>query len=382
MMQKPPPGSDDGFKSADPGGSLGRLAALLALLALLVPGSGPSEAQETEERTDRNRDATPASTGTLCTPATVDGAVVEGTVRDRDAGAQLAGSEVRIAVIPAPNEGSLIERSTTVDGRGRYRFCDLPGGRSGRLTAIFGGFMGTMQRVELTAGDTSTVELRVPLGRAAYMLGWVRDAERGQPVEDAMVRLEPLGLTAFTNDRGRFRLPRVPPGSYVLTVEHVAFGPRATAVEVEPEAGLEVNVRLPVRTVAMEPLEVTVESRPRYLMRAGFFERAELGFGRYLTPEEVERRQAARVRHLLMGLPGVRIPPCSRGFECNNLPRSYSDCPMTLWVDGVRIRAGGLEWVSAHDVAAVEVYRGPAEMPAEFADAFNSCGAVVLWTKR
>lgn len=353
--------------------------AALATIPLLLLGLGsPGWAQESEAEPGSGVGDTAASDQGLCDPSTGDRSVVEGTVRDRTVGAPLPRSEVRIAVLPAPDHGSLLERTVSVNARGRYRFCDLPGGRSGRVTASFGGFMGAMQRVELVAGDTSVVDLRVSLGRAAYVLGWVRDAEAGKPVENAMIQVEPMGLTAFTNARGRFKLPRVPPGSHVLRVEHVAFAPQSAVVEIEPGAGLEVDVRLPVRAVAMEPLEVTVESRPRHLMQAGFFEREELGLGRYLTPEDVERRQPARLRHLLMGLPGVTLPPC-RGVECSDVPRAYTGCTMSVWVDGVRIR-GGLWWLRAQEVAAAEVYRGPAETPAEFHG--TGCGAVVLWTKR
>ncbi len=358
------------------------VVALAAAFSLLGALSTPTAAQDPRTRTDSGEAGSPpASTADLCTPQNDEGAIVEGSVLERGAGSPLPGAEVRMAVLPAPDEGSLLERTTAVNARGEYRFCDLPGSRSARLTAIFGGFMGAMQRVELVAGETVTADLRVSLGRAAYVLGWVRDAERGWPVENAMVQFQPLGLVAFTNDQGRFKLPRVPPGTYVLSVEHIGFGPRSTLVEVEPGAGLEVDLRLPVRAIAMEPLEVTVESRPLHLMRSGFYERAELGLGRYLTPEDLERRNPARLRHLFMGLPGVRVPPCRDTFDCPEVPVTLAGCGMSVWVDGVRTR-GGLWWLRAQEVAAVEVYDGPAEMPGRFQGAFGRCGAVVLWTKR
>ncbi len=39
------------------------------------------------------------------------------------------------------------------------------------------------------------------------------------------------------------------------------------------------------------------------------------------------------------------------------------------------------ELVNISEVAAVEVYRRPAELPAEFGGATDGCGAVVLWTR-
>ena len=39
------------------------------------------------------------------------------------------------------------------------------------------------------------------------------------------------------------------------------------------------------------------------------------------------------------------------------------------------------EFVLPVEVAGVEVYQGPAQLPAEFAGSDARCGAVVVWTK-
>jgi hypothetical protein len=36
--------------------------------------------------------------------------------------------------------------------------------------------------------------------------------------------------------------------------------------------------------------------------------------------------------------------------------------------------------VLPHEVAGIEVYRGPSEIPAEYQGADARCGAIVIWT--
>jgi hypothetical protein len=64
-----------------------------------------------------------------------------------------------------------------------------------------------------------------------------------------------------------------------------------------------------------------------------------------------------------------------------------------VFLDRHLIRTGGFmgsgaepaaldDLVPASDVAAVEVYRSPAEVPPEFNGPNAGCGVVVIWTRR
>ena len=64
---------------------------------------------------------------------------------------------------------------------------------------------------------------------------------------------------------------------------------------------------------------------------------------------------------------------------------------MSVYLDGIlvvrRSRTGRgsssniNDFVIPIEIAGVEVYRGPSELPAEFAGMESRCGAVVIWTK-
>ncbi len=59
-----------------------------------------------------------------------------------------------------------------------------------------------------------------------------------------------------------------------------------------------------------------------------------------------------------------------------------------IYVDGMRVvrdnqafRESIDNFVSPSEIAAMEVYRGPSEVPAEFGGSVGGCGAIVIWTR-
>lgn len=372
----PPRGSRDRWTTRS---AVFTAALALGTAGLSVATATPSLAQETDTAEAEAGDPAAAGSGVLCTPGSSERAVIEGTLRERSSGTPLGGGEILLTVLPASDADSVIERSAVPNGVGSFRFCDLPPGRSARVTARYSGTMSPMRTVELVAGETSDVELRITGGRLTYVLGWVRDAAEDRPVEEAAVRLEPGGDTAVTDEHGRFVLPRVGGGEYTLTVQRGETPPRSVDLEIQGGVGLELEVALPPDDSAEGSLDVSAETHPAHLMRTGFYERMRLGTGQYLTPEQVESRQTYRIDDVLRALPSVRVPRC-RGANCLIVPRTSSGCRMSIWVNGQHLRSGGLERVSSRNLLAVEAYRRRAGTPEPFRDPFNACGSLVLWT--
>lgn len=356
-------------------------ALVLGTVGLSVSTASTSLAQETDTAEAEAGDPAAPGSGDLCTPQSSDRAVIEGALRERSSGAPLGGGEILLTVLPASDSDSVIERSAVPNELGRFRFCDLPPGRSARVTARYGGTMSTMRTVDLVAGESSDVELRIAGGRLTYVLGWVRDSGEDRPVEEAAVRLEPGGGTAVTDEHGRFVLPRVGGGEYTLTVQRGETPPRSVDLEIQGGVGLELEVALPPDDSAEGSLGVSAETHPAHLMRTGFYERMRLGTGQYLTPEQVESRRNYGIDDVLRALPSVRAPRCRRA-NCLIVPRTSSGCRMSIWVNGQHLRSGGLERVQARNLLAVEAYRRRGSTPEPFRDPFNACGSLVLWTGR
>ena len=126
----------------------------------------------------------------------------------------------------------------------------------------------------------------------------------------------------------------------------------------------------------MEPL-VATGTRSRRLEIKGFYERRHwselLGLGTFITAADIERWRSSRVDHVVTNQVGGISP---------GLLNRRTGCVMQVYLDGSRVAAGELRHlVLPIEVAGIEVYKGPASLPAEFGGSSSRCGVVVVWTK-
>jgi len=231
------------------------------------------------------------------------------------------------------------------------------------------------------------------------VVGEVIDGDR-DAVPGARIALFAPGGNLVANARadaeGRFTIRAPEDGPFRLHVaspghRSVTGGPYDLAAALD----LEVYVVLhAVDVVELAPLEATVEREARALALRGYYERKDAGFGTFLEREDFEHLGLVSVGDLLLREPGFRTDRGTRLFG-GSLVRSTElffqrgpwSCRPSLWVDGVLKSTGGTQgdglrpddWVNLRDVLAVEFYRGPSSVPAEFARGAG-CAAVLIWT--
>jgi len=159
----------------------------------------------------------------------------------------------------------------------------------------------------------------------------------------------------------------------------------------------------------------------------GFERRRRGGRGIFLSREDVGRRHAARLEDLFRGIPGLQVVhegaadrvvmpgqrPLRAGAEMHGAaprgdrPRDGHEtrdardvgeareplppaqggdtCAVQFYVDGAYTPTDDgrvSDRVRLEDVEAVEVYRGPSELPPEFRRPGADCGVIVVWTRR
>ena len=142
---------------------------------------------------------------------------------------------------------------------------------------------------------------------------------------------------------------------------------------------------------------ITVEGAapvPRYLRR--FEERRATGFGHFVTREEFEQWNPTETTDVLRRTPGLTVvpngnygrgrPPDTRRFVIRSgRAATRGECPLLLFLDGMRIGntvSNDIDmFISIEQIVAIEVYRGPAEIPAEFNTTGSACGVIVFWTR-
>lgn len=243
-------------------------------------------------------------------------------------------------------------------------------------------------------GENSTpalgkVVLAEPGLRLARIQGRVVEEGTEIGVEAATIELRGTDRVRISGEGGRFAFDRIPPGDYILAVEHLAFAPVTVPIAItEADAVYQVEIRLAPEAIALEPLVVEVR---RAGIQGTVRDRIEwmelVGLGTSFDRAAIDASGAIRVSHLVARIPGVQlrtIPGRTFGSELRLVPQQ--DCGPSVYIDGIRspLLGGNVDdMVSLGEVESVEVYRRLSELPGEFADdEARRCGAVVIATRR
>ncbi|HSM06304.1 MAG TPA: carboxypeptidase regulatory-like domain-containing protein [Longimicrobiales bacterium] len=288
------------------------------------------------------------------------------------------------------------DRSVTrSDEAGAYVLCDVPAGRRVQVRALERetDLEGASRDVTLRAGTMRKLDVPLPLSdpnQPGNLLGRVVDAD-GRPLVGAEVRLVGAGRVAPTNERGVFVLEGVQAGTEILEVEMMGYATQREGVRVVGGRAQELTVRMATEPVELAPILVTVRPRTWFIDRRGLEDRIALGMGFILLREDIEERSAQVLGELMRDIPGVRVRAGGGGLRRNYVVqmRGASNlendaCQPMVWVDGVKWGTDGSAFteVMAFEIEAVEVFRGPAEVPGEYAGSDSRCGVVVVWTRR
>lgn len=213
----------------------------------------------------------------------------------------------------------------------------------------------------------------------ATLVGQVVSASDGRPVDGAVVNLLGSRFGALTDSAGNFRIPRTAAGVDTVEVRFIGYEPGRAEVELAPDATTRVVLLLSPTVVRVADLQVEVRRSEAPGKLRQFWQRRQMGFGVFITPEQIERRQPRNPSDLLRGVPGVSVGAVHLGKAPVRMTRGTGNCQPTVFLDGIVMAGMEVDDIPAEDVWAVEVYRGASELPVQFAGA-GRCGAVVIWT--
>lgn len=329
------------------------------------------------------------------------GVVVVGAVRDSLTGEGIPGvtAEASWAADAAEPDtfaaGPATTRTATTGPDGAFVLCDVPRGTRIALSARALADASVSTTVSTAGADrVHRVELRLPLTteiEPARVFGLVTEHQTGRPVEGAEIRLGDEGAAAVSGSTGFFSMDDVEPGAYVLRVDHLGYGSQERAVRVGPGSTVRLEVALAAEAIELEGIEVSVESRGFSARMAGLHERMERGAGEFILRDEIEQRGNPPVTSLLDGRAGLDLELVGRetGTYVPVFRRGRSlsgTCQATVYVNGHRIRdqfirLDGIDFIPGIEIEAIEIYRGPAQLPGEFGGSHAQCGVVALWTR-
>lgn len=251
----------------------------------------------------------------------------------------------------------------------------------------------------LTSVSLLVLLLNTP-GNAQVLQGTITDRVSGEPIPASMVLvLNPdsaVRAATVADGKGDFRmLPEA--GPFLLRVERLGYRTVwSQPLELAASDSLGFEIRLAPQPVQLDSLAVVAE-RSRF-DPSGFYSRQRWGWGRFLGPEEVERRRPIFVGDLLTHIPGfslyndmggTRVAMTGRGRHCR--PTVYLDRHLVSRGSSTSRSGRGPptgvildELVNVRRIRAVEVYQTGVEAPPGFhpvtAGGGGDCGVIALWT--
>lgn len=235
--------------------------------------------------------------------------------------------------------------------------------------------------VALAGPELSAQQSVSPTG---VLEGVVVDSSGGRIVGVELV-ISNTRIRGFSNDTGGFRLLGVPAGRNTVRLRRLGYAPNNVAFIVEAGTTERRELAMTSMPTTVNPVVVTAPRRPEYTgWAADFYRRRDQSSGgRFITREEIERRNPTHVTDLIRSLPGVQIRPSSAAgrtvfFRGNT-------CPPFVWIDNAPALAGyfDIDNVQPGSLEGIEVYSSVATMPSELVVSRNraGCGMIVLWTK-
>lgn len=224
--------------------------------------------------------------------------------------------------------------------------------------------------------DAATAEDSV-----AVLTGQVVSAMTGGPLEGARVVLKGSGSGGFTDESGQFMIRNVPAGRDTVEVGLIGFATQQVPLTLKGGHVTRVTLMLSETVLRVEDITVEVEGEEEIGKLSGFYDRMKRGMGSYVTPEEIEERNAQHTSDYLRGVPGVQVGAYRMGRADVRVTRARLNCDPVYYLDGILNRSLHPDELNRDDILAIEVYRGPSETPPQFSFAGSGCGTIVIWTR-
>ena len=322
-------------------------------------------------------------------------AVIVGTLTRVDGAEGIRGATVTAQWFELTFGSTGLVQSTPVsrvltDSAGRFALCGLPGDASVAVWATAGHASTGTIHVDLTPVAVVPLTLALdptdtlvaqgaPRQGSARVSGVVR-LPGGAPIAGARVRIAEADRETVSDETGHYALVDLPAGTFSLEARAIGFVPIAGTVTLSARQPVTFDIRFDSAARILE----TVEVKGTVVFDRGIeeFERAKKrGFGYFIGPEEIERRNVFDAAELLRMVPGVTVN--QRSFGSGSVVTVRGGCPASIVVDGMRFDNSTTldDVVRPEDISAIAVYRSAAETPVEY-QGFSGCGAVVVWTKR
>jgi hypothetical protein len=193
------------------------------------------------------------------------------------------------------------------------------------------------------------------------------------PLADATITIVGTDIRVVTSANGRFRLVAVPTGEYVLLVRHIGFEATTSKITVADADTLRVSFALEAAVASLDPVKIAAQNTSPKL--AEFHARRKVGPGQFMTQEEIEKQNAVFTTDLLRRFLGIEVSQYGA-------KSTRGGCALTTIVDGVTRYKNLSDAPVPKEIAAIEFFAGPSEVPLQYKSISTAyCGLILIWTR-
>lgn len=320
---------------------------------------------------------------------------VMGRVLDSSTGVPVGKVEVWLI-----SEGSDSILTVVADGGGRFRFPPVPPGDYS-MRAVFRDFGEASASIRIEPGSTKGKDLSLVFSdssrRTGSVGGRVVTAGSGEPITGARVELANGDRVQASGEDGSFQFTEVPIGATNIQVSLLGHAPAEGAVMVGGGLTVKIEVRLSPQPIELDPIVVEATRLEINATLVDVRRRAARGFGTVLMSDELDKRMSVTRTTDLLQEYGATVVGATESQRALYFRRTM--CGPMVYIDGIRVTHGSrskapggfggevesaraVNMVHPMDMEAMEIYRGPAQVPGEFLDSNAQCGVILIWTKR
>jgi TonB family protein len=187
-----------------------------------------------------------------------------------------------------------------------------------------------------------------------------------------------------SDEQGVFHVVGLIAGRSTFRIRRLGFRPESVVVDVQPGSreAREVVLQRVAQTLAPVVVQGSLSTQGRL---AGFWQRRLNGNGRFFTRAEIDRRNLLQMTDLFRMIPGMNLTASGVGRTQLRMRGASQSCWPLVWLDGNPLGAAEFDMdnIQPNTVEALEVYSGPASVPAQFMGprGLGACGVVVVWTR-
>jgi len=191
--------------------------------------------------------------------------------------------------------------------------------------------------------------------------GYVKDAKTGNPLPGANVFIAGTSIGAASDLNGRYRILRVPPGSYTLRVTYIGYKPMEVSIQVTVGEAIKKDFMLEYVTVKGKEVVVTAQAEGQ--MQAINQQLSARQIMNVVASDRIQELPDANAAESVGRLPGVSV--LREGGEGTKVViRGLSPKYNAVMIEGVRMaptdfnnRSSDLSMISPYMLEGIEVMK-------------------------